>query len=150
MDTEKSLIHNALPLLHPVIATNAVNQQMVSAVTIALEQGSLELPLPSRMILGNKIAQEDDEAAETGKKLTQTEKAIFIETDALQIEMGNIVAKETAAGSVIYDTAKHTQHKDRYSALAMGVQYVSAMEDYIKKRRQQAAQSQCIGVIVKF
>ena len=109
MDTEKSMIHNAVPLLHPVIANNTVNQMLVSATTVALEHGSLELPIPSRLILGNRIVQSDDEAAENGRKLTQQEKAIFIEADALQIEMGNIVAKETAAGSVIYDTAKHTQ-----------------------------------------
>lgn len=48
MDTEKTLIHNAIPLLHPVIANNTVNQQLVSATTVALEQGSLELPIQSR------------------------------------------------------------------------------------------------------
>lgn len=144
------MIHNAIPLLHPVIANNTVNQLLVSATTVALEQGSLELPIPSRLILGNRIAQADDDAAESGKQLTQAERAIFIEADALQIEMGNIVAKETAAGSVIYDTAKHTQHKDRYSALAMAIQYVSTMEDYRKKRLLAGAQSACIGVVTRF
>ena len=150
MDTEKSMIHNAIPLLHPVIANNTVNQMLVSATTVALEQGSVELPIPSRLILGNRIAQSDDDAAESGRKLTQQEKAIFLEADALQIEMGNIVAKETAAGSVIYDTAKHTQHKDRYSALAMAIQYISTMEEYRKKRLHTSAQSACIGVVTRF
>lgn len=150
MDTEKTMIHNAIPLLHPVIANNTVNQQLVSATTVALEQGSLELPIPSRLILGNRVVQADDDAAECGRKLTQAERAIFIEADALQIEMGNIVAKETSAGSVIYDTAKHTQHKDRYSALAMAVQYVSTMEDYRKKRLHATAQTACIGIVTRF
>ena len=150
MDTEKSMIHGAVPLLRPVIANNTVNQMLVSATTVALEQGSLELPIPSRLILGNRIAQSDDDNAESGRKLTTQEKAIFLEADAMQIEMGNIVAKETSAGSVIYDTAKHTQHKDRYSALAMAIQYISTMEDFRKKRLLTNANTACIGVVTRF
>ena len=150
MDTEKSVIHGAVPLLRPVVANNTVNQMLVSATTVALEQGSLELPIPSRLILGNRIAQSDDDAAESGRKLTLQEKAIFLEADALQIEMGNIVAKETSAGSVIYDTAKHTQHKDRYSALAMAVQYIATMEEHRKKRLMTNSNAACIGVVTRF
>lgn len=116
LDTERSMINNAVPLLHPVIANNTVNQQLVSATTIALEQNTLELPIQSRLIVDNKIVWNDEEDESTTKKLTVAEKAIFQEADAMQIEMGNIVGKSTAAGTVIYDTAKSSQHKDRYSA----------------------------------
>lgn len=150
LDTEKSLIHNAVPLLHPVIANNTVNQQLVSATTIALEQNTLELPIQSRLIVNNKIVWSDEDDESTTKKLTQAEKAIFQEADAMQIEMGNIVGKATAAGTVVYDTAKSSQHKDRYSALAMAVQYISTMEDYRKKRLLAGAQAACIGVVTKF
>lgn len=148
LDTEKSMIRNAVPLLHPVIANNTVNQQLVSATTVALEQGSLELPVQSRLIVGGKIVNKDED--DDAKKLTAAERAIFLEADALQIEMGNIVARETGAGSVIYDTAKHTQHKDRYSAVAMAVLFISGMEDYRKKRLMQAKSSACIGVVTSF
>lgn len=144
------MIHNAVPLLHPVVANNTVNQQLVSATTIALEQGTLELPIQSRLIVDNKIIWTDDEDESVTKKLTQYEKAIFQEADAMQIEMGNIVGKATSAGTIIYDTAKSSQHKDRYSALAMAVQYISTMEDYRKKRYIQGTQAECIGVVTKF
>lgn len=126
IDTEVSSIHKALPLLRPVVANNTVNQQMISATTIALEQGSLELPINSRMILDNRLMKRDEDSEDdSGKKLTMEERAIFIEVDALQVEMGNIVSKESTSGAVIYDVAKSTQHKDRYSSLAMALRYIS-------------------------
>ena len=39
------------------------------------------------------------------------EKAIYLESDALQIEMGNIVSKTGTGGTIIYDTARTNQHK---------------------------------------
>lgn len=154
-DNEHSLIHNAVPLLRPVIANNAVNHQMVSATTIALEQQSQELPISSRFIIDNRIALNDDDVADDDasaliKKLTAQEKAIFIEADALQIEMGNIVGKETGSGSIVYDAAKTTQHKDRYSALGMALKYIGELEDQRKKKIMQGAIAECIGVVVKF
>jgi len=44
------------------------------------------------------------------------EKSIFLEADALQIEMGNIVMRQSAGSTVLYDVARTNQHKDRYSA----------------------------------
>ena len=38
------------------------------------------------------------------------EKAIYLESDALQIEMGNIVSKTGTGGTIIYDTARTNQH----------------------------------------
>ena len=113
LDEEKSLIHNSVPLLRAVVANNMVNQQMVSATTVALEQEAIEIPINSRYIINNTVAREDDTSDEPKKKLTMQEKAIFVEADALQIEMGNIVGKEMQSGAVVYDVAKSTQHKDR-------------------------------------
>jgi len=151
MDTEKSIIHNAVPLLHPVIANITVNQQIVSSITIALEQESLELPVNSRHVLGNKVMLRDEDDDETqSKALTQEEKAIFIEADALQIEMGNVVAKATQAGAVVYDVAKSTQHKDRYSSLGMALLYISGLEELRKKKYIQGSSEECIGLVTKF
>lgn len=149
-DDEHSLIHNAVPLLRSVIANNALNHQMVSATTIALEQESVELPISSRFILDNRIAARDGDEDEAAKRLTQQEKAIFIEADALQIEMGNIVSKETGSGSVVYDVAKSTQHKDRYSALGMALNYISEIEEVKKKRLIQVGAMSCIGLVSTF
>ena len=152
-DDEKTIIHNALPILHSVIAHNAINQQMVSATTIAFEQQSIEIPVNSRFILGGTIVRSEDEydsESATNKKLTAQEKAIYVEADALQIEMGNIVGKETASGAVIYDVAKTTQHKDRYSALAMGLRYIRSLEDDRRRRMSQNTRNACIGIVTKF
>lgn len=151
-DDEASIIHGAVPLLRPVMATMLINQQMVSALTIALEQESLELPISSHFILGNKIVKQDDESEETEmlKSLTMEEKAIYIETDALQVELGNIVGRHTAAGSVVYDSAKSTQHKDRYSALGYGIWYISGLEEMRKKMLVRGNGQECIGIVTTF
>lgn len=151
LDDDRSIIHNAIPLLRPVIANNTVNQQLVTAMTVALEQESILIPVNSRQILGDKLLQSDDDSEEQhAKKLTMEEKAIFIESDALQIEMGNIVSKATQAGSIIYDVAKSTQHKDRYSAQAMAVRYVGELEDIRKKKLARGTSTACIGVVTTF
>lgn len=126
---------------------------MISATTIALEQGTIELPIQSRKLIEGRIAQEVDESGEDTDKtrrFTQHEKAVFVEADALQIEMGNIVGRPSQSGNIIYDTAKTTQHKDRYSSLAMAIYYVSSIEEVRKKKRMQAKSTSCIGVVTKF
>ena len=148
-DNERSLIHNAVPLLREVIANNSLNHQMVSATTIALERQALEIPINSRFIIDNKVVGSDDEDGER-RRLTQFEKAVYIEADALQIEMGNIVARQTGAGSIIYDTAKGTQHKDRYSALGMALNYISEIEEERKRRTYQANNNIVVGIVSKF
>ena len=77
------------------------------------------------------------------------EKAIFLESDALQIEMGNIVMRTTTGNTVIYDVARTTQHKDRYSALSMAVRYIAELEE-VRKRRLMQPSNACIGVVSKF
>ena len=84
------------------------------------------------------------------KRYTKEEQSIFIETDALQIEMGNIVGRVGASGAILYDVAKHTQHKDRYSSIAMGVWYVAGMEDVRRKRLNRNASKSCVGVVLSF
>ena len=149
-DNERSAIHNALPILHPVIANNAFNNQMASATVVAFEQGSIEIPVNSRFILNNKVLKKDDEEDDegtSGRSLTQAEKAIFIEADALQIEMGNIVARESQGGSFTYDVAKTTQHKDRYSAVGMAIKYIADLEESRKKKINQMSNTECIGIV---
>ena len=146
LDTEPTTIHDAVPLLHPVIASASVNQQLVSSLAVALEQGSLELPIESRHIVNNRVMLDDEER----RKYTPQEQAIFIETDALQIEMGNIIGRQGASGSILYDVAKHSQHKDRYSSLAMGVWYVAGMEDTRRRRINRNMSKSCVGVVLNF
>ena len=154
MDTEHSIIHDAVPLLRPCAANNQINQQLVSQTTINFERELIQIPINSRYILGNTVVRpdEDDEgdSPKNQRNLTQAEKAIFVETDALQIEMGNVVSRETASGAIVYDTAKSTQHKDRWSSLAMGLRYVSELEEERKVKLARNYNNVCIGVVTTF
>ena len=87
------------------------------------------MPVSSRY--ADSVTDEESESDEAPKKrkLTMQEKAIYLESDALQIEMGNIVSKTGTGGTIIYDTARTNQHKDRYSALAMAVRYIAELEE---------------------
>ena len=145
LDTEATSVFGAVPLLHSFSATVAKNQQMVTALCVAMEQRSIEFPVGSRHVSDGQMNLEDGDEAR--RSYTIQEKAVFIEADALQIEMGNIVGKYGVGGSVIYDVAKSTQHKDRYSSIAMGVWYIANLED-IRRRRVIAKQgSPCIGLV---
>lgn len=156
IDTERSIIPDAVPLLRPCAADNKTNQQLVSLTTINFERQMIQIPVNSRYVVGNKVvsfdgdADDDQTTTKQKRSLTMQEKAIFIETDALVIEMGSVVAKETAAGNVIYDTAKSTQHKDRWSSLAMGLLYVAEMQDARKKKIRRQSDDMCAGVIIRF
>lgn len=145
-DDEPSIIDNAVPLIRPFLANNALNNQMVSCTTIALEQGSIAFPINSRYIVNGKVAW-DDEGDNEGKKLTKQEQAIFIEADALQIEMGNIVGRQGANGNVLYDSAKANMHKDRCSSLMMGIHYISGIEEIRKKRLSRSANNIVYGIV---
>lgn len=150
-DTDYTTIKGAIPLLHPVIATQNINQQLVNCLTIALERELIQLPINSRRIIGNHIAvDEDPEEDKEVRKLTKAEKAIFLEADTLQIEMGNVVGRESGAGRILYDVAKAGQHKDRYSSLAMAVWYISAMEESNKAFMRANDAFQAVGVVSSF
>ena len=146
-DDEVSMIDGAVPLLKKFIANNLLNQQMVNCTVIALEQESIQLPISSRYIINNKIAERDGESEGTGKKLTVAEKAIFLEADALQIEMGNIIGRQGANGNVIYDSARAAQHKDRCSSLMMGVHYISTLEEERKRKLMMGNNPICWGIV---
>ena len=146
-DDEVSMIDGAVPLLRKFIANNLLNQQMVSVTTIALEQESIQFPINSRYIINNKIAERDGESEGAGKKLTVAEKAIYVEADALQIEMGNIIGRQGANGNVIFEAAKSTQHKDRVSSLMMGIHYISGLEEIRKKKLLTGNNPICWGIV---
>lgn len=76
------------------------------------------------------------------------EHSIYREADALQMEMGNVVAKVSSNGNVLYDTTSNKKHKDRYSSLAMGNDYISELEkENVKKYRHGNV---CIGLATAF
>ena len=146
-DDEVSMIDNAVPLIRPFQANNLLNQQMVNFTTIALEQESIQLPINSRYIVNNKIADRDGEEDGTGKKLTKEESSIFIEADALQIEMGNIVGRQGANGNVLFDSARANQRKDRCSSLMMGIHYIAGLAEERKRRLMRGNAPMVYGIV---
>lgn len=149
-DDERSIIHNAVPMLRSVKGNMTVNGQLATTLRVALEQRSIEMPVSSRSISSSGVITEyTDDGEESGRSrtLTMQEKAIFLEADALQVEMGNIIVKVSASGSYLYDSAKANQHKDRYSSLAMAVRFVAELEDKRKREVSGRDMFSCVGLI---
>ena len=118
----------ALPVLHPFRAVQSLNQRLYTNLRVALEKKRIEIPVTSSFV---RQVEADDEL----KQLSLEEKAIYLEADTLQFEMGNIVAKISSSGNVLYDTPpRHSLHKDRYSSLAMANDYISELEKENMKR----------------
>lgn len=140
-DDEIVFSQNAKPVLHAVRAVQTLNQRIATNLRVMLEKRTLELPKSSRAIQASHTGEES-------KPLTLEEMAVFIEADALQFEMGNIVTKVSASGNYIYDTPRNSMHKDRYSSLAYGCDYVAQLEaDNINKHKRKPV---CIGFATKF
>ena len=131
---------DAIRVLRPFRAVQQLNQRLYTNMRVALEQKKIELPVNERIIR----SIED----ETKHKLEKEEHAIYYEVDTLQIEMGNIVAKIGASGNVLYDTPRRQLHKDRYSSLAMGNDYISEIEKTTMARKTRG--KPCVGIATNF
>lgn len=141
-DDEQNVIANARPVLHAIRAVQTLNQRIATNLRVMLEKHTIELPVNSRIIQAKKTD------AENPQQISMEEMAIYLETDALQFEMGNIVAKVSASGNYIYDTPRASMHKDRYSSLAYGCDYIAELEEInIKKHKRGPV---CIGFATKF
>lgn len=143
VDDEPLSNSDAIQVLHPFRAVNTLNQRIYTNLRVALEKKTIELPIQERTMRSKQQEIEDE-----SRRLTPEEMAIFLETDALQFEMGNIVEKTGASGNKTYDVPKSGQHKDRYSSLAMANDYISELEkENIKLHRHGTP---CIGVVSNF
>ena len=141
-DDEPLSIPNAQPKLHPIRAVQTINQHMANTMRVFLEKQTLQIPKSSRLM---QIKAQDPEEK---FKMSEEEYAVFLEADALQFEMGNIVCKVGASGAALYDTPRAGMHKDRYSSIAMACDYVGLLEDEnIKKHKRGPI---CWGIASKF
>ena len=131
VDDEPLTNHDAKQVLHPFRAVNTLNQRIYTNLRVALEKKKIELPMQER-IMRAKQQEIDDE----DKRLSREEMAVFLEADALQFEMGNIVEKTSSSGNKTYDVPHSGQHKDRYSSLAMANDYISELEKENIKRHK--------------
>ena len=151
-DEEPSVIVGAVPILRSIKANPVYNQQLASAMRVALERQTISFPISSRSVLSGELRDAiGDDGEELSKEKTKEELAIYIEADATQVEMGNIVSRRSQSGVITYDVAKpNQQHKDRYSSIAMGVKYISEIEEKLRRRYQQMLNGYCIGVVSSF
>lgn len=137
VDDEPLTNADAIQALHPFRAVNQLNQRIYTNLRVALEKQTIEIPMSSRIM-------KDRQTGDNVKKISKEEFANYLEADALQIEMGNVVAKTGSGGNVLYDVPKSTMHKDRYSSLAMGNDYISELEkESIKLHKHGPV---CVGV----
>jgi hypothetical protein len=128
--------------LHPFRAVNTLNQRIYTNLRVVLEKKKIELPIQERTMRARQQEIEDEKA-----RLTKEEMAVFLEADALQFEMGNIVEKTSSSGNKTYDVPHAGQHKDRYSSLAMANDYISELEKENIKRFHRGGT--CIGFAAK-
>ena len=142
VDDEPLSNPDAVQALHPFRAVNTLNQRIYTNLRVALEKQTIELPSSYRLM------KDKQSTLSEGKRMSKEELANFLEADALQIEMSNVVAKHGAGNNILYDVPKSGMHKDRYSSLAMGNDYISELEkENIKLHRHGTP---CIGVVSNF
>lgn len=141
-DDEPIVTANALPVLHAIKAVQTLNQRVATNLRVMLEKRTLELPVSSRIIQARKTN------AEKPEPISMEEMAVYLEADALQFEMGNVVAKVSASGNYIYDTPRASMHKDRYTSLGYGCDYIAELEAVNIKRFKRGPV--CIGFATKF
>ena len=142
VDDEPLTNPDAKQILHPFRAVNTLNQRIYSNLRVAFEKRTIELPIQERVVRQRQQAIEDED-----RRMGREELAIYLEADALQFEMGNIVEKTSSSGNKTYDVPHAGQHKDRYSSLAMANDYISELEkENIKTHRRGPA---CVGLLVE-
>ena len=140
VDDEPLTNPDAKQVLHPFRAVNTLNQRIYTNLRVALEKRRLEMPIQERTM---RARQQEIESEDM--RLSKEEMAIFLEADALQFEMGNIVERTSSSGNKTYDVPHTGQHKDRYSSLAMANDYISEIEkENVRLHRHGAP---CIGVV---
>jgi hypothetical protein len=128
LDTFEKNSGNAIPIIRSIKADMKYNSRMATCTRLFLENKSLHLPVTSTL-MRREVDTGEEKTDGRKKNLMVEEVAVYIETDALQYEMGNIMPKITVSGNVLYETATPSLHKDRYSALGMGLEYVFGLEE---------------------
>ncbi len=137
----------ALPLLECFLANNKLNNTIVNVLRYNLDQKLLQLPIHSAEFDHSSVVLNEDTGLSRRETALQ-QYAVMAEADALQIEMGNLIAYIGASGAIRYDVQKFGQHKDRFSALAMGLYHASLMEEDAKAGFE-ADDGICWGIIAK-
>lgn len=146
---------NAIPIVRAFRANNVLNSRMAMATKMFLENKSVFFPIPSANVRRdvhneNRVLKDSKEIKGEKRELLLEEFAVFMEADALQIEMGQIVGRMTASGNIVYDTKLSTQHKDRYTSLAQGLEYILGLEEKLRDEARTNAGEQCLALVMSW
>ena len=148
---------NALPIVRCFRGNNTLNNRAAAKLKLYFENKTLHLPAPSSTMRREQEQESmdlnEDKRKEKSKPSRETlieEVSVYTETDALIFECSTIVPRITGAGNTTYDTALTTQHKDRFSSLSMGMEYVSQLEDANRAKFNNNNQNRCWGRASKF
>ncbi|MBK5239806.1 terminase family protein [Clostridium sp.] len=149
--------NTAIPIVRCFRGNNKLNNRTAAKMKLYFENKSLHLPSPSATMRREQeqevIGLNDDKRKDKlkpSREILIEEVAVYTETDALQNECSNIIAKISAAGSTIYDSALTTQHKDRWSSLGMVLEYISQLEDTNRELYNNTSKNQCWGAAMSF
>lgn len=124
-DADVSSSSAAIPIIHKYRGDNASNNRGALSIKMFLENGTLELPVPS--VMAQNFVE--DEEIKMDRDLLLEERAIFSDVDALQHELVNIRQYRTAGNTIRYDIpSRGKNHKDRYSALMMACLWLYDLE----------------------
>lgn len=152
-DTYTGGSSKVLPIIREIKADPKMNNKMATTTKRYFEDGSLILPIPYVNIRGelesnsNGLDDEDKKVTkkeESKKEMLLEEIAIFIDTDGLQYECGNIIPKVLSTCTT-YDTPSALLKKDRYTSLAMGLQYISDLEEGNKENLRDNTSESCLA-----
>jgi hypothetical protein len=150
LDSLDRTTSNVLPIIRGVRADNKFNGRMATATRMFLENRSLYLPVTSSGMRREHELDDDEKQKQNNRSVAKKgmaieETAVFIETDALQYEMGNIVPQFTTSGNITYNTQSAMLHKDRYTAIAMGLEWILCLEEINKESLRDDSGDFCLG-----
>jgi len=153
-DNYESINDNVIPILRVIKADNKLNNRMATMTKLYFENKSLHLPIQSCILRREQEANDSnsDDVKKGGKsrEMLIEELAVFVDTDSLIFECSNIVARISASGNTLFDTALSTQHKDRYSSLSMNLEYISQLEAENKAKYNSNSGTTCWGIATTF
>lgn len=135
---------NAIPIIREYIGDNKKNNTGATTIKRYLQSKSLFFPIPYANLIRDNENRKNKKEQETDRAVLIEETAIFMETDALQIELGNIKPITISSG-VKYDTESKTKHKDRYSSLLMVMQYIAELEEENRANMRSDSDGSCLA-----
>lgn len=132
---------NAIPMVREFRGSNAVNNRGAVALKKFFENRQFLLPCSSI-----DIDKDSNEEVKTDKAraLLAEERAVYVNTDALQVELGNIKPILMSSG-VKYDNT--SGHKDRYSAIMMIAEYVDEIEGQMREEHMVSTDDACLAMV---